>query len=191
MVAVSPEERENSTKEGRSMHTPPESQDWFLPAVLVAFAGSLVLIAGITYGVQSNAVDADSAAGQLEQWSSCLESKGANVPQVETLRDGGIRITVDGSLVDEGLDWETLGPALEACEDQAPEEMRSMMGLIEGFSEFPHAELEMFEFGELDEAHTEREFRNLSEICERIERGEIDPAEVTRRLRRACERVRG
>jgi hypothetical protein len=186
MVAVSPEERENSTKGGRSMHTPPENQDWFLPAVLVAIAGSLVLIAGIAYGVQSNAVDADSAAGKLEQWTSCLGSNGANVPQVETLHDGGFRVTVDGSLVDEGINWETLGPALDACEDQAPEEMRSMMGLIEGFVEFPHAEFEMFEFGEIDEANVEHEFRNFSEICERIERGEIDPAEVSRRLRRAC-----
>jgi hypothetical protein len=169
------------------MHTPPESQDWFLPAVLVAIAGSLVLISGIAYGVQSNATDTDSAAGQLELWTSCLGSKGANVPQVETLPDGGFRITVDGSLVDEGIDWETLGPALDACEDQAPEEMRSMMGIIEGFSEFPHAEFDMFEFGEIDEAHAEREARILSEICERIERGEIDPAEVPRRLRRACQ----
>jgi hypothetical protein len=168
------------------MHTPPESQDWFLPAVLVALAGSLVLIAGIAYGVQSNAVDTDSAAGQLEQWTSCLRSEGANVPQVETLPNGGLRVTVDGSLVDEGINWETLDPALDACEDLAPEEMRSIMGLIEGFSEFPHAEFEMFEFGEIDEADVEREFRDLSEICERIEQGEIDPAEVPRRLRRAC-----
>jgi len=65
------------------------------------------------------------------------------------------------------------------------------MGLVEGFSEFPHTESEIFEFGETDDAQVEREFRNLSEICERIERGEIDPAEVPRRLRRTCERARG
>ena len=173
------------------MHTPPESQDWLLPAALVAIAGSLVLIAAIVYGVQSNAVSADSAAGQLEQWSSCLRSNGANVPEVETLPNGGFRVTVDGSLVDEGVNWEALDPALDACEDHAPEELRSMMRLIEGFSDFPHTEFEMFEFGETDEAQVEREFRNLSEICERIERGEIDPAEVPRRLRRTCERARG
>lgn len=168
------------------MPRPPESQDWFLPAVLVAIAGSLVLIAAIAYGVQSDAVDADSVTGQLEQWSSCLGSQGANVPQVETLHDGGFRITVDGSLVDEGIDWETLGPALEACEDQAPEEMRSMVELIEGFSLFPHSEFEMFELEDMDEATVEGEFRSFSEICERLERGEIDAAEVPLRLRRAC-----
>ena len=173
------------------MHTPPESQDWFLPAVLVAVAGSLILIAGIAYGVQSNAADTDSAAGQLEQWSLCLRSEGVSVPRVDTLPDGGFRITVDGSLVDEGIDWDALGPALEACDDEAPEEMGSMIGLIEGFSEFPHVEFEMFEFHELDEADVEDEVRNLSEICERIDRGEIDSADVPRRLRRACQQAGG
>lgn len=181
------DERENLTKQGRNMESKqPESKDWFLPAVLVAIAGSLLMIAAIVFGVQSNDVGEDSTVGQLEQWAACLRSEGANVPHVETVPGGGFQITVDGTLVDEGINWGTLGPALDACDELAPEELRSMMPFIGGFSEFPHLDFEMFEFGGIDEIHIERDDNNLSEICDRIEKGEIDLAEVPRRLRLAC-----
>jgi hypothetical protein len=178
--------------------TQPEGTDWFLPAVLVAIAGTLVLIAAIAFGIQSDNGDGSPAEAQLELWSSCLRSEGANVPLAEVLDGGGFRITLDGSLVEEGIDWETLGPALDECEDQAPEEVLSMMVFVEGLVESLDEDIEMFEDfhdselfgfmrrhggppfqGEIDEME-------LSQICEQIERGGIEPDVLSRHLRRAC-----
>jgi hypothetical protein len=175
--------------------TQPEDTDWFLPAVLVAIAGTLVLIAAIAFGIQSDNGDGSPAEAQLELWSSCLRSEGANVPLAEVLRGGGFRITVDGSLVEEGIDWGTLGPALDECEDQAPEEVLSMMAFVEGLVESPNEDFEMFEdfddselFGFM-RRHRGPPFQGemeLSQICEQIERGGIEPDVLSRHLRRAC-----
>lgn len=111
--------------------------DWLIPAILVGFIVLVALFVGVVLGARGAGSDDDAVAVQLERWSSCLRSEGANVPLVESLRDGGFRITVDGSLVEEGIDTEALGPALEACEEDAPDYLRRMMLLLEGLSEFP------------------------------------------------------
>jgi len=128
------------------------SNDWLVPAILVAVAVALALIIAIVAGVRGGGDD-DSVAGQLERWSSCLRSEGANVPLVETLRGGGFRVSVDGSLVEDGLDMEALRPALESCEDEAPEGVQKVMTLIDGFSDLPFSWLDSGAF-DFDEARS-------------------------------------
>lgn len=117
--------------------TASNNQDWHIPAILVAVIVMLGLIGAVIVGVRALGSDDDSVAAQLERWSSCLRSEGANVPLVESLRDGGFRVTVDGSLVHGGLDKDSLGPALDECEDQAPETVRNLMNIINGFTSLP------------------------------------------------------
>jgi hypothetical protein len=183
---------------------PSEDRDWIVPAVLVGTIVALVLIVVIVLAVQASDEQDDTIAGQLETWSSCLRSEGANVPLVETLRGGGFRVTVDGSLVEDGSDGATLRPALDNCQAHAPEGVQRLMGLVDGFSEFPLGVFEMLEdfddhgdldnFGFLGDARAprvpriERQLEQLDffEICELIELGEIDPSSIPRRLLRAC-----
>lgn len=114
--------------------TEDNQRDWLVPAIVVAAVVLVGLIIVIIFAAQSGNDRDDTIAGQLEQWSSCLRAEGANVPLVEALRDGGFRITVDGSLVDDGIDMEALGPAIESCEDEAPEAVQRLMDLVGGLS---------------------------------------------------------
>lgn len=127
-----------------------DSRDWLVPAILVGIAAVLILIVGIVAAVRAGDDD-DSVAGQLEQWSSCLRSEGANVPLVESVRGGGFRVTVDGSLVEDGLDSEALRLALQSCKEEAPEGVQKVMTLIDGFPSFPFDWSDASAFG-LDEA---------------------------------------
>jgi hypothetical protein len=183
---------------------PSEDRDWIVPAVLVGAIVALALIVVIVLAVQASDEQDDTIAGQLESWSSCLRSEGANVPLVETLRGGGFRITVDGSLVEDGIDEATLRPALDKCQTHAPDGVQRLMAFVDGLSEFPLGAFEMLEdfddSGELDDfgfhgdvrgpriPRIERQLEQLdfSEICELIEVGEIDPSSIPRRLLRAC-----
>jgi hypothetical protein len=124
-----------------------ENQDWVIPAVLVAVIAVLGLTVAVFLGIRATSGDDDSIAGQLERWSSCLRSEGANVPHVETLRGGGFRITVDGSFVEEGIDMEALGPAFDECANEAPEGVRKLIKLLDGFSEFPFGDFGSGFFG--------------------------------------------
>ncbi len=127
-----------------------EDQDWLVPAILVAVIVTLGLAIGIGTGVRSADRQDVTIAGQLERWSSCLRSEGANVPLVESLRDGGFRVTVDGSLLEDGLDRDALRPALEACEDEAPERIRRIVELLNAIPKFPIGDggFGAFDFGE-------------------------------------------
>ncbi|MEN8041392.1 MAG: hypothetical protein ABFR95_07805 [Actinomycetota bacterium] len=131
--------------------TTENDQDWVVPAVLVAVIAVLMLIIGIVIGVRAASDPDDSVAGQLERWTTCLRSEGTNVPLVESMRDGGFRVTVDGALLDDGLDHEALRPALAACEDEAPEAVQGILSLVGGFSEMPFAGFGdgLFEFGDV------------------------------------------
>jgi len=129
-----------------------EQEDWVIPAVLVGVIAVLGLIVVLVLAVRATSSDDGTFAGQLEQWSVCLRSEGANVPLVETLRDGGFRVTVDGSLVEVGIDLEALKPALDKCHDDAPESVRKIVALFSGLSDLPFGDFgsDWFEF---DEAH--------------------------------------
>jgi hypothetical protein len=125
----------------------PEQQDWVIPAVLVGVIVALGLIVVLVLAVRAASSEDGSLPGQLEKWSACLRSEGANVPLVETLRDGGFRVTVDGSLVERGLDLEVLSPALDRCQDDAPESVQRIVALLSGLSDSPFRDLgsELFE----------------------------------------------
>ena len=175
-----------------------ENQDWHVPAILVAIIVTLGLIVAIVVGVRAAGSDDDSVAAQLERWSSCLRSEGANVPLVESLRDGGFRITVDGSLVEDGIDGDALGRAIAECEEKAPDSVRRVMSLLSGFSDLPFGDFGSGMFG-LDEArglpffsfdeapgYRDQWPRDLSQICERIVAEGVDRADIPPRMRRLC-----
>jgi hypothetical protein len=206
MVAIGAEQRENRLEQRSKMTDvkPAEDRDWIVPGVLVGVIVILAVIVVAALATQTSDADDDTIAGQLETWTSCLRAEGANVPLVETLRGGGFRITVDGSFVEEGIDEATLRPALDACEEKAPEGVQRMMTLIDGFSEFPFGSFDMFEefdmFGGFDDFEIPGDSRgprvprierklerlDLAEICELIDNGDIDTAVLPRRLQRAC-----
>ena len=178
-----------------------ENEDWVVPAVLVGVIAMLGLLIVIAMVAQPYDDEAESSAGQLASWSSCLRSEGANVPLVESLHGGGIRITIDGSLAEDGVDEAALGPALDACEDEAPDGVQRMMALVDGASEDPNGVFGWLEeFGEFDDFTTLSEVGrprgpriekrierlDLAEICRMIEDGDIDHAALLRRLRRSC-----
>ena len=206
MVAIGAEQRENRLEQRSKMTDvkPAEDRDWIVPGVLVGVIVILAVIVVVALATQTSDADDDTIAGQLETWTSCLRAEGANVPLVETLRGGGFRITVDGSFVEEGIDEATLRPALDACEEKAPEGVQRMMTLIDEFSEFPFGSFEMLEefdmFGGFDDSEIPGDSRgprvprierklerlDLAEICELIDSGDLDPAVLPRRLQRAC-----
>ena len=183
--------------------TTSDDRDWLVPAVLVAIIVAIGLIVAIFLGVRAAGGDDDSVAGQLERWTSCLRAEGANVPLVEPLRDGGFRVTVDGSLVESGINWDALRPALVKCENQAPDGVREITTILGGLSEIPFGGFGSDLFGSglfgfdparelpfstFDEMPGRRNHgrRDLSEICERLAHGELDEADVPPLLRRAC-----
>ncbi|GMQ92752.1 MAG: hypothetical protein BMS9Abin12_0229 [Acidimicrobiia bacterium] len=177
-----------------------DDQDWLVPAILAAVVLVVVVIVGIVIGVRAGSRGDDSIAGQLERWSSCLRSEGANVPLVESLRDGGFRITVDGSLLDEGLDYDAVAPALDACENEAPDGIRQIVSLLDtlprlpfdefgtGAFRFDDAQDFLFDPFQEEPRHGGRERRDIAELCERGEHGGIDEADIPPRLRRVCKR---
>ena len=188
MVAVGTDQRENPGEQGSRMADakPLEASDWIVPAVLVGAIVALALVVVIVLAVQASDEQDDTIAGQLETWSLCLRTEGANVPLVETLRGGGFRITVDGSFVDDGIDETTLRPALDECQAQAPEGVERLMTFVDGFDDFGF-------LGDVRGPRVPRIQRQLeqldfSEICDLIEGGELDPSSAGRRLLRACSR---
>ena len=129
----------------------PEQRDWVIPAILVGVVVLLGLIVALVLAVRATRGDEGTFAGELERWSACLRSEGANVPLVETLRDGGFRVTVDGSLVEDGIDAEALKPALDECQDEAPESVQKIVALFNGLSDLPFGDFG-FEWLEFEEA---------------------------------------
>lgn len=160
--------------------------DWLLPLVLIVIALLTGLAGwGIYEVTQSGDADDASLARQLELYTACLNDHGANVPLVETRSDGGFAIIVPGSLLDHAFDPEQLQTALQECQPLQPNPLEFLSGL-EG------VDLSGLEFlsgnddrggGRFDVAP-----RELRELCERLERGDI-PDDARRRLREACELI--
>lgn len=181
-----------------AQNVPTENRDWLIPAVLVAVAVVLGLIVGVAAVVRAPGQGDDAVVGQLERWSSCLRSEGANVPLVESVRGGGFRLTVDASLLDGGLDREALGSALDACEDEAPESVRRLTSLVRLVPRSPLGHYNFFDFdsdgahgfpsGWLERAPDRRDHghRDISGLCEFIENGGADEQHVQPRPVEAC-----
>ena len=172
-----------------------ENRDWFVPGILVAVVIVLAVIIGIVAGVRDQGSNEDSATEQLERWSSCLRSEGANVPLVEALGDGGFRVTVDGSLLSDGLVPESIVPALATCKDDVPEAFTKIMSAMNDLSwlsldEFIKSAPELDEklgvqfdrFME-DQRHVGRDLSDIAKRCKRIDKSRIHP-----QLLKSCRR---
>lgn len=180
--------------------TSPVNQDWFVPAVLVAVVIALAVIIGIVTGVRSQGRNDNSVARQLERWSSCLRSEGANVPLFESARDGGFRVTVDGSLLSEGLDPDSIGPALDACLDDVPEGIAKIMSALDDPSWLSFGEIgdRTLEFDEMhgipfdrfreEPRRDDRDRRDIAKRCRHIENGGIDKSDLPPQLLKSCKR---
>jgi len=107
-----------------------EQRDWVIPAVLVGVVVAVAIVIAAVLIVNASDSNDDSLGGQLENWTQCLRSEGVNVPLIEAVRDGGVRITIDGSLLDEGVDFDALRPALNACQSDAPEAVQQFIGFL-------------------------------------------------------------
>jgi len=166
--------------------------DWLLPLVLIVIA-LLTGFAGwgIYEATQRDDADDASLARQLELYTSCLNDHGANVPLVETRSDGGFAIIVPGSLLDHEFDTGQLGTAIEECRPLQPDPLDFLSGLegvdLSGLGFLFESELGR---GDLDRRGGGLDLgpRELRELCERLERGDI-PDDARRRLRQACETI--
>jgi len=103
----------------------------------------LALVAGVVVAVAvafaAGSGEDETVAQELETWSRCLRSEGAPVPLVESLRDGGFRITVDADVLSGNSDFDVMGAALDACRDKAPERIRELVDRIDMFGALPFA----------------------------------------------------
>lgn len=122
-------------------NTTSENPDWLVPAVLVATLVIVALFSGIFASVRGAGLEDDTLAGEFERWSTCLRSEGANVPLVEAVNDGGFRVTIDGSFFEEGLDHDALGPAMDACEEEVPEKIRSVLTVLDSIPDLPFLDM--------------------------------------------------
>jgi hypothetical protein len=180
--------------------TSPESQDWYVPGILVAVVIVLAVTIGIVVGVRGQGHNDESVTAQLARWSSCLRSEGANVPLVEPLRDGGFRVTVEGSLLSDGLESDSIGPALDACSDDVPERITKIVSALDDLSwlSFSARDHRVSKFGEergipfdtfkKDPRRSGRDLNDIAKLCERVEIGEIDNSNLHPRLLKSCMR---
>jgi hypothetical protein len=170
----------------------PENQDWYVPGILVGAVIVLAVIIGIVVGVRGQGHNDESVTAQFARWSSCLRSEGANVPLVEPLRDGGFRVTVDGSLLSDGLEPDSIGPALEACSDDVPEGITKVMSSMVDLSwlTFDEKRGTPFDWFKDDQRHGGRDLNDVAKLCERIENGEIDKSNLPPRLLKPCRRAK-
>jgi hypothetical protein len=122
-----------------------EQEDWVIPLILVLVVAFVLVVIGIFVAVRANSSEDTSPLGQAEAWTRCLRSEGVNVPLIEATGDGGFRITVDGTLIDDGVDYQALPAALSACVDEAPERIREFTERFGRFSELPFLDGALFD----------------------------------------------
>ncbi len=96
----------------------------------------LIVVMGVV-AYASNSAEEDTVARELETWSRCLRSEGAPVPLVESLRDGGFRITFDATVLEGVPDIASVGAAFDACRDDAPDAITEFVDLLDMFGGFP------------------------------------------------------
>ncbi len=96
------------------------SQNWIPPALLILAAVILGLVAWGVFAATDGDGEDESLAGQVERYTGCLSEHGANVPVVEVSSDGGLVITVPGSLLEGSIDLEQWLEASEQCRHLEP-----------------------------------------------------------------------
>ena len=96
--------------------------DWAVPAVLVGLGVGLLLVIGIAFAVSTeDQADARTLIEDLDAYTACLIDHGADVPRVESGRDGGFAVIVPGSVVEGGFDATALHAAADECAGVAPD----------------------------------------------------------------------
>ncbi|MCL1598312.1 MAG: hypothetical protein M3094_03950, partial [Actinomycetia bacterium] len=110
--------------------------DWLVPAILVGVAIVAVLVVvGVAASVSGSGED-ETMAQELETWSRCLRTQGAPVPLVESLRDGGFRVTFDATVLDGAAEIATASAAFDACRGDAPDLVREFADRLDMFGGF-------------------------------------------------------
>jgi hypothetical protein len=111
--------------------TPPA--DWVVPAIIVSVGVSLLFAIGLVVALTADdRVEASGLVYELEVYTTCLADNGANVPVIETRRDGGFSVTVSGSLVDGEIDTTAWREAHDLCSDVAPDLFGGLLGGLSG-----------------------------------------------------------
>ncbi len=181
--------------------------DWLVPAILVGVAiVAILLVVGVAASVSDSGED-ETMAQELETWSRCLRSQGAPVPLVESLRDGGFRITFDAEVLEGAAEIVSVGDAFDACRDDAPDLVRGFvegLGMFGGFASgdglfgtppgdgsfgFEHGHLERDDgpFGGVGPGARDLDESMLDELCGRVVERVESGLPVPPRLRRACD----
>jgi len=99
----------------------PRRPDWVIPAIVLAIAASILLVVVLSIAIASSDAQPATPAQQLEAWTRCLRDEGADIPLVEALDDGGIRVTFGGALLSGDVDPGEWISAFAACGDDAPD----------------------------------------------------------------------
>lgn len=107
--------------------------DWLIPAIIVGVAVLVLVAVGIIVAVSRSSSEPETLPEQLEAYTTCLRSNGATVPLVEARDDGGVAIVLDGGLFDGEFDLASLGEAVAACDEEAPEQLGFLSSLVGGF----------------------------------------------------------
>ncbi|MCL1595398.1 MAG: hypothetical protein M3132_13695 [Actinomycetia bacterium] len=115
--------------------TSQEYEDWVIPSILVGVVVVILLGLLAFVSIRDASSDDTSVAGQLETWSRCLRSEGAPVPLVESLNDGGFRITVDASVLESDSGFDSVLSALAACVDESPDKVQDVIEKMSAFDE--------------------------------------------------------
>lgn len=107
--------------------------DWAVPAILAGVGVVFFLVIGLVIALTADdRAEASGLAQELEVYTSCLADHGADVPLVETRRDGGFSVTVPGSLVDGEIDAAAWREAHDQCSDVAPDLFGGLLGGLSG-----------------------------------------------------------
>ncbi len=107
--------------------------DWAVPAILAGVGVVFLLVIGLAIALTSgDRAEASGLVQELEVYTSCLADHGANVPLIETRRDGGFSVTVPGSLVDGEIDTAAWRGAHDQCSDVAPDLFGELLAGLSG-----------------------------------------------------------
>ncbi len=172
--------------------------DWVVPAILAGVAIVVVVVVAGVVAFASGSGGDKTVAQELETWSRCLHSEGAPVPLVESLRDGGIRITFDATVLEGTADFAAVPSALDVCRDTVPDPLRELVDRLDTFGGFP-PEGNFFDFGDrlfeggpghfdgVEPVVPDLEEVTLDELCARVVARVESSLPVPQRLRRACD----
>ena len=104
--------------------------DWVLPAMLVAIVAFVIFVV-VVAAAYAASDGSDSTVGSAEAWTRCMRAEGVQVPLVEDLGDGEVRVTFDVDRADPRDDRGTYAEAFTACADQAPKGVQELARLLE------------------------------------------------------------